>query len=179
MCVRVCAYSMSGWFSNPGGLLRGTIHRHCLHHGASESPCDSEQRLRALIDVVKTPMVSTVMIVFHELPQFPSDAIPHFCCLCEWEVFLKILYWLFPYFELHWLAIVDFMAWVYVPRFAGSPNLAGRQQYNLESFIHSGERGPYSVLEKLPVAADWIVYHALVPLFLDFGWASVQTGGKW
>lgn len=29
-------------------------------------------------------------------------------------------------------------------------------------------------LEKLLVAAD----HALVPLFLDFGWASVQTGGE-
>lgn len=54
-------YSESGWFSDPGGLLRGTVHGHCLHHGASEMPCDSEQRLRALMDVVKTPVVITVI----------------------------------------------------------------------------------------------------------------------
>lgn len=34
-------------------------------------------------------------------------------------------------------------------------------------------------LENLLVVTDWIVYHALVPLFLDFGWASIQTGGEW
>jgi len=76
------------------------------------------------------------------------------------------------------LTVIHFTTWVYVARLAGSPNLAGRQQNNLESFIHNGERGLYSVLEKSPVAADQIVYHALVPLFLDFGWANVQTGGE-
>lgn len=87
-----------------------------------------------------------------------------------------------PFFSLFWVALSghnSFHTWVYVSRLAGSPNLTGRQQNNLKSFIHSGERGPYSVLEKLPVAADWIVYHALVPLFLDFVWASVRTGGEW
>lgn len=112
--------------------------------------------------------------------QFPGDAISHFCCLCEWEIILKILYsFFFPllYFELCQLAIVHFTTWVYVPRLAVSPNLAGKQQK--PSGVIIGEKGMYSALGKLLLAAGWIVYHPLVPLFLDASSTSVLTRGEW
>lgn len=66
----------------------------------------------------------------------------HFCCLCEWEIIKKkkstLFYYYFFflfYFELHQLAIIHFKTWVYVPRLAGSPNLAGKQQNHLESLL--------------------------------------------
>lgn len=101
-----------------------------------------------------------------------------FCCLCEWEIILKIFCsFFFPYFELHQLAIIHFMTWMCVPRLAGSPNLAGKQENHLESLLEKG--GLHSVLRKLLLAAGWIVYHTLVPLFLDVSWASVLTEGEW
>lgn len=33
------------------------------------------------------------------------------------------------------MAIIHFKTWVYVPRLAGSPNLAGKQQNYLESLL--------------------------------------------
>lgn len=81
--------------------------------------------------------------------QFPGDAMSHFCCLCEWEMILKIL--LFFFFELHQLTIIHFMTWMCVPRLAGSPNLAGKQQNHLESLLEKG--GLYSALGKLLLAA--------------------------
>lgn len=101
-----------------------------------------------------------------------------FCCLCEWEIILKIFCsFFFLYFELHQLAIIHFMTWMCVPRLAGSPNLAGKQENHLESLLEKG--GLYWVLGKLLLAAGWIVYHTLVPLFLDVSWASVLTEGEW
>lgn len=66
---------------------------------------------------------------------------------------------------------------MYIPTLAGSPNLAGKQQKHLESLLEKG--GLYSVLGKLLLAAGWIVFHTLVPLFLDASWDSVLTRGEW
>lgn len=100
----------------------------------------------------------------------------HFWCLCEWEIILKFFYYFFFFnFILQQFLIIHFMTWVYVPRLAGSPNLAGKQQNHLESLLEKG--GLYSVLGKLLLAE--YVFHTLVPLFLDDSWASVLTRGEW
>lgn len=69
------------------------------------------------------------------------------------------------------------MTWMCVPGLVGSPNLAEKQENHLESLLEKG--GLYSVLGKLTLAAGWIVYHTVVPLFLDVSWASVLTEGEW
>lgn len=89
----------------------------------------------------------------------------------------KIFLLFFFFFILQQLLIIHFTSWMYIPTLAGSPNLAGKQQNHLESLLEKG--GLYSVLGKLLLAAGWIVFHTLVPLFLDASWDSVLTRGEW
>lgn len=173
-------YRSTAWVSGLAALEGCCrVPRHLWHCEALETPCDLELAFRNSDGCSKDIHVKHCdMTASHGLTQFSSDGIPHFCILFNAKSSLKKLVLAFPYLDLYLLAVVHFVTWDYVSWLMGSPNLAGRQPNNLKSFIHIGERELYSVLEKLPVAADWIVYHTLVPLFLDLGWASVQTGGE-
>lgn len=176
-CIQVQVYSMSEWFGSPGGLLQSA--KASLTLWSLGDALWFRVAFRNSDGCSKDIHVKHCdMTASHGLTQFSSDGIPHFCILLNAKSSLKKLVLAFPYLVLYLLAVVHFVTWDYVSWLMGSPNLAGRQPNNLKSFIHIGERELYSVLEKLPVAADWIVYHTLVPLFLDLGWASVQTGGE-
>lgn len=155
-CIQVHFHSMSEWFGSSGRMLQST---------------------KALLTLWSLGVALWFRVAFrnsdgcskdvhgkhcdmtasHGLTQFSSDGIPHFCILLNAKSSLKKLHWLFLILTcIDLLAVVHFVTWVYVPWLMRSPYLAGRQPNNLESFVHIGERELYSVLEKLPVAADWI-----------------------